>query len=99
MTPEAETLKDFMSELSEEAYSAGWMSGLEYALWYAVLNGPLEYGRLSIDEVHIERLKELAGACAGWIVFEDRDSESWVPMPEWVATFDRDLERVTHLLS
>jgi hypothetical protein len=34
-------LADYMSDLSEEAYSAGWMNGLEYALWDA-LTGRLE---------------------------------------------------------
>ena len=77
-------LGNLHSQLSEEAYSAGWMSGLEYALSNAVLTGPFQYGRLSIDEIHITRLEELANAYSGWIVFEDRDFERWVPMGHWV---------------
>ena len=33
LTPPQRQLADFMSDLSENAYCAGWMSGLEYALW------------------------------------------------------------------
>jgi hypothetical protein len=33
LTPDQRALARYMSDLSEEAYCAGWMSGLEYALW------------------------------------------------------------------
>ena len=39
MEPDAIKLRDYMSELSERAYCAGWMEGIEYALWNAVLRG------------------------------------------------------------
>jgi hypothetical protein len=32
LSPQARALADYMSELSEEAYSAGWMMGLEFEL-------------------------------------------------------------------
>ena len=76
-------LADFMSELSEEAYCAGWMAGLEYALWRAVLEGPRRYGFLDINAEQIKRLRDLAGQCHGWIVFDDDAEESWLPMDEW----------------
>lgn len=90
----ARRLADFMSELSEAAYYAGWEDGLEYALWLAVVEGPREYGRLSITEAQIEQLRELAAACDGWIVFDDVTEETWVPAKEWEERFSRDLERM-----
>ena len=39
MEPDATKLMVYMSELSEEAYRAGWMDGLEFALWMAVRKG------------------------------------------------------------
>lgn len=52
-------LSDYMSELSEEAYYAGWMEDLEYALWDAVILGPKKYGVLDITTNHISKLKLL----------------------------------------
>ena len=60
-----------MSELSEEAYFAGRMEGLEYALWKAVVENPFEYGLLQLTEQHIAELTKLSNACGGWIVFDD----------------------------
>ena len=48
MNSDATELMRYMSELSERAYCAGWMEGLEYTLWKAVLEGRLKYGRLQI---------------------------------------------------
>jgi len=40
----AAALRDFMATLSEEAWAAGWMQGLEFARWDAVERGPRRYG-------------------------------------------------------
>jgi hypothetical protein len=69
-------LADYMSELSEDAYCAGWMSGLEYALWRVVIEGPRRYGFLDIDAAHIEHLRKLSQQCRGWIVFDDQTEET-----------------------
>jgi len=72
------------SELSEEAWYAGWMIDLEYALWDAVERGPRSYGRLLITEEHIARLRQLAAACGGWIQFgDDAPEEKFVPLDAW----------------
>ena len=84
MHPAAEALCAYMSELSEEAYYAGWMQGLEFALWDAVVYGPRQYGHLHIEAAHIARLRELASRCGGWIYFDERvNQESFVPAAEW----------------
>ncbi len=77
----------YMSELSEEAYYAGWMQNLEYDLWEAVVNGPRKYGRLDITEQHISRLCELSAACGGWVVFDDEQGETFVPVSEWLQIY------------
>jgi hypothetical protein len=84
MSPEAVALRDYMSELSEEAWHAGWMMDLEYALWDAVEHGPRSYGRLAIPEQHIAKLRELSLACGGWIRFTDDGlKEEFVPLERW----------------
>ena len=83
MSPEAKALMDYMSELSERAYCAGWMQGLEYALWQALLKGRLKYGHLQITQKHVGKLKELSERCEGWIVWDETGEEQWVPIGRW----------------
>jgi hypothetical protein len=87
LTAPQRRLADFMSELSEEAYCAGWMVELEYALWEALVDGRSEYGRLELSDAHRSRLRELSGGCDGWVVFYAVTEETWLPMAEWQARF------------
>jgi hypothetical protein len=88
LEPEARELAEYMSELSERAYYAGWMGDLEFDLWDAVVNGPREYGRLSITDEHIAELRRLSKAARGWIVFDDVQAEVFLPMKKWKERFD-----------
>lgn len=59
-------LSDFMSELFEEYYSAGWLDGLEFQLW-EVLEGNAKAfagGKLKPEEV--TRLRQLRDGLGGW---------------------------------
>ena len=94
MTEEAQDLARFMSELSEQAYAAAWMQHLEFALWHAVVSGPFQYGRLPIEQWHIDHLRELRDACKGWIYFDDEAGESWVAMEEWQDMYSRNIDLV-----
>ena len=87
LTPKQRALADYMSDLSEEAYCAGWMSGLEYALWEAVLGREGAFGRLLFGPEEVGRLKDLAQACGGWIIFDETKGETWLPMSEWERRF------------
>ena len=83
LTDEQKGLADYMSTLSEEAFSAGWMKGLEYALWEA-MNGELsEYGRLKFTESHRQKLRELSQQIEGWIVFDEHKEEVFIPLALW----------------
>jgi hypothetical protein len=83
MTPPAQALTDYMSELSESAYYAGWMSGLEFELWRAVVDGPRRYGVLDITAEHIAELRRLSKACGGWIYFDDETEETFASLDDW----------------
>ena len=88
MSPNAEQLSSYMSDLSERAWYAGWMSGLEYALWKAVVDGPSQYGRLYITRNEIAKLNELSHACGGWVVFDDTDGPTFVPLERWILMYE-----------
>ena len=76
-------LADYMSTLSERAYCAGWMDGLEFALWRAVVHGPFKYGGLQLTSEHVDRLLQLSHACGGWIFFHETKEETFIPLADW----------------
>lgn len=82
LSPSQRELAEYMSSLSEAAYHAGWMEGLELALWKAIVSGPYKYGRLQLTGEHIERLQMLSHRCEGWVRFGD-DEETFVPLEDW----------------
>jgi hypothetical protein len=88
LEPKARELADYMSGLSEEAYCAGWMDGLEFELWEAVISGPRKYGRLQITLNHTSRLRRLSEAAGGWIIFDETEEELLLPMGEWKRRFN-----------
>lgn len=92
LDPQATALAEYMSELSELAYCAGWMAGLELHLWDAVVSGPRSYGRALITPEHIARLHELSRAAGGWIVF-GKNEETLVSFEVWARSFARWVER------
>ena len=88
LTSSQRALADYMSELSELAYHAGWMNGIEFALWNAVIGKQNRFGRLEITNEIVEHLKELSSACSGWIAFEDDTEETFFPLNEWLKKFE-----------
>jgi hypothetical protein len=84
LTPQQRELATYMSELSELSFSAGWMEGLEQALWRCATTGPFRYGHLQLTVEHARRLKELSDLCGGWIRFDDNHDEVFVPLAEWL---------------
>jgi hypothetical protein len=61
-----------MVELCRAAYGTDWADHLEYALWHAVVQGPMDFGRIHLDQGTLDELRRLADACGGWIR-TDRD--------------------------
>jgi len=86
MNPAEAALADYMSELSQAAYCAGWMEDLEYDLWRAVESGPFEYGFLNLTAEHTKKLRSLSEACGGWIIFADE--EQFIPLNRWRTMYD-----------
>ena len=90
----AADLRDSMSQLSEDCYCAGWLGDLEYLLWSAVMNGPVQKGNWDITQSDIERLRLLARRCGGWIAYDDaRKTKVWLPIEEWLPKYDHHLAK------
>ena len=76
-------LAEFMSDISERAYYAGWMKGLEHALWAAVTGGNRHYGHHVISESELSKLRELSQICEGWIRFDEEHEEVFASISDW----------------
>jgi len=82
-------LAEYMSSLSEAAYHASWVEGLEFSLWRAVVQGPFRYGQLQLTSEHVRRLAQLSERCGGWIVFHQEQEESFVSLDDWKRSLER----------
>jgi len=87
-----EALAQRMSDVSERCFAAGWFHKLEYSLWEALERGPRDWGRDSITQDDIDRMRELSQKCGGWI---RNDWENWtlppqyVPLAEWLGLVEQ----------
>jgi hypothetical protein len=76
LTSQQLLLADYMSDISERCYYAGWMQDLEYVLWDAVLHGERKYGHDKISLKDVETLSDLSKAANSWIIFDDNTDET-----------------------
>lgn len=76
-----------MSDISEDCYCAGWMNGLEFAIWSAMQDGDLRYGMGEMDADQLERCRMLAKELDGWVIWFDDDYDESLPVDEWGPRF------------
>lgn len=109
MTWKQKALYERMSDISEECYAAGWMTGNEYTLWEMVANpeASRRYGMSDVRESDLNELREISTEIGGWIRWVDDDddpdlpSEEWgpvfTPMAEWVPLFNKRLAELDEM--
>lgn len=75
-------LRDLMRSISEEYWSAGWISGLESTLWQ-MLTGELQSRLAPAELVHLRTLATLAG---GWWCYasDDGGGEIFITTDAWL---------------
>lgn len=88
LTPQQRELHEVMSSMSELAWSAGWMRGLEYELWKATRSPAYKVGRLQLSSTRCDRLRQLSEKCGGWIAFDDQYEEIFVPESQWLTRYE-----------
>ncbi len=87
MTDQQRELYEVMSDISEDCYCAGWMLGLEYAIWGALQDGDRSYGMSEMDAAQLERCRVLAKELDGWVIWYDDDKDAELPLDEWGPRF------------
>lgn len=65
-------LERYMSDVSEERWSAGWLIDLEHILWIEMHDEKAT----QLEPAHRRNLRELHEDAGGWFFF-DRQKESW----------------------
>ena len=75
-------LARFMSDLSQDYWAAGWLTGLEFELWTAVWEEASRVG-----QANAARLRYLSSTCGGWIIWADTGPR-YVPLEEWRTRYD-----------
>lgn len=89
LAPTQRDLAELMSDISENAWRAGWMQGLEYELWTAVKSPAGSGTRRLATQAQLERLSQLSNDCGGWIVFDQEREETFVALVEWAALYEK----------
>ena len=97
LTEDQRRLVDLMSDISEDAYCAGWNSGNEYRLW-AMLAEPGDsgiYSRTVVTDEQIAEMRRLSELIGGWIEYVCDPTiehaawgERFVPLADWLPRFD-----------
>lgn len=82
-------LYELMSDISEECYCAGWMSGNEYTLWEMVANPDAgrNYGQDSVTDEQIADLRAISNEIGGWIRWRDDEEDANLPPEDWGPVF------------
>jgi hypothetical protein len=85
-TNAAVLLRTLMSDISEEYWCAGWLSGLEFTLWQLLNGGQREIGMFGRDvsEDQVADLKRLSEQAGGWWYYNDKDGETFIPIKDWL---------------
>lgn len=79
----AAILAEFMSDLSEDCYCAGWLIGTEFVLWSLANSGGGPWGIGTVTAEDAARLLALAAEAGGWVMWKDGVGTMLVPMDEW----------------
>lgn len=89
LTDRQTELYELMSDISEDCWCAGWMSGNEFSLWCLVSNpsASRQYGQRAICERDRSRLAALAKEIGGWVYWHDDEYEPTLPRAEWGPRF------------
>ena len=75
----AQTLAEYMVEMSKKYYGTQWMDQLEFELWNELAGEP---DMLEADEV--EKLRQLSGNCDGWVMMKlGTDELSFLSLSAW----------------
>ena len=89
----AELLCEYMSEISEDYWCAGWLHGLEFSLWKMLRGGSRDFGTGDVKEEELSKLRQLSQRAGGWVIWDEQKDASmsgnrFVPLALWTVMYD-----------
>jgi hypothetical protein len=88
-----DTLLRMMSDFSQDYWCAGWLSGLEFTLWDAMRNGPMDSEWEQLEERDLNRMKSLHELAGGWWIWDDNEiGNRFVTTDEWLKIYSQEKE-------
>ena len=72
-----------ISEISETAYCAGWLTDIEFLLWKILEDGQGSVGRFPVPQEWIIEMKNLSEKCGGWVRLDEKKGRVLVPLTRW----------------
>lgn len=87
--PDWHTLAREMSDISEQAFFAGWMDDLEYRLWGILHGKARKLGEIILTDGQVDRLQALSDRVGGWVWFDDGVGvEEFIERERWQGLYD-----------
>ena len=85
----AAALLRLMSDLSEEHWSAGWLTDTEYSLWQACeVGGSYVWSFTPLGDATVEQLRTLRDLAGGWWMWQG-ESETFVSLEIMAAQYQK----------
>jgi hypothetical protein len=88
-----------MSDISEDCWCAGWLTGCEFSLWDFMTKGGGDWGQGKVRTDSLSVLRTLSERCGGWIAWRDDVGNVFVPLDEWLNVVKAEQERMAHWLA
>ncbi len=95
LNKEQAELAQLMSDISEQSYAAGWMSGNEYRIWSMLKNNILIDGAYSFSVEQRNNLIFLSKKIGGWIFWDDETYYTFIDAEAWAHKYECDMPRVS----
>jgi hypothetical protein len=77
-------IMSMIRSISEEYYAAGWLCGIEYELWEALVETDRrQFGVGELPESDADQLRALSERAGGWWVWQDGVGEIFVTAKNW----------------
>lgn len=89
LTRDQQELSDLISDISNEAWQAGWVTGCEYRIWDCVFGGKSQLvPSHAMTAERQDRIRELSRKIDGWIYWRDDTNCPGLDDPcEWGPVF------------
>lgn len=86
-------LLNYISELSEEYYCAGWLDSIEFQLWDLLQQNyediiKVDFWRKRVDKEELQDMRFLAQTTNCWAIWDEEKEEMTIPLDQWIPKYE-----------